>query len=86
MAELIREAATEASALGNLWHDQEWADSGDYAQHDVRKSAAALGETFPPCPHVSKHSVYGHRDGHEGYNHSYLQCDECGADFDPEAT
>jgi hypothetical protein len=81
VAKNLRAAQQLAEQFADLWHHQEWLDSGDWGKGPVRREAIKLGEPLPPCQHTATHRAYGYPGG-EGPDARTLgefdNCDECG--------
>jgi hypothetical protein len=83
IAEALERAAAEADALADVWHAQEWVESGDWSPASVRAAAIEAGEVLPPCEHKEVRQVFGLRDGRPGTLVRFRLCEDCGEDFDP---
>lgn len=73
VARLLREARAQAEKLADLWHAQEWFQSGDWSPAAVRHEAQKLGEPLRPCEHSERRLTIG-REGR------FMTCETCGDD------
>jgi hypothetical protein len=74
VALLLREAATEAVRLSDLWKAVEWHQSGDWGRYRVRSEAAKAGEHLPQCGHDDKRRCVGAQG-------PFRICETCGEEF-----